>query len=162
MSLGDFEIRVGGRNDVPCIAAMADGFRHIDGRDAPTEAEIAARVAPLLDDPDTEFLVALDTDGRCEGFLQQRYRRTIWTDGGDAYIETVFVAAHARRQGLGKALVETAMDRARARGCSLITLDTNERNTGAIAPYERLGFANTGGPVSAIGGDRQLWFELPL
>jgi ribosomal protein S18 acetylase RimI-like enzyme len=158
----NFEIRVAGPADLACLAAMADGFRRLEGRDAPTEAELAARIAPLLDDPDTEFLVALDTDERCVGFLQQRYRRSIWKRGGDAYLETVFVAERVRRLGLGKALVQAAMERARARGCSMITLDTSERNSRAIALYEGLGFANTGGPDSAISGGRQLWFERGL
>jgi ribosomal protein S18 acetylase RimI-like enzyme len=165
-----FDIRVAGPADVPCVAAMADGFRRLEGREHPTEAELAERIGPMMDDPDTEFFVAFDGDERCAhdgdkrcaGFLQQRYRRTIWTDGGDAYIETVFVAERARRQGLGKRLVEAAMARARERRCELITLDTNERNVRAIALYEQLGFANTGGPDSPIGGDRQLWFERGL
>ena len=153
---------MGGRNDVACIAAMANGFRRLQGREHPTEAELAERISLLLDDSDTEFLVALDTDGRCAGFLQQRYRRTIWKDGGDAYLETVFVTEHCRGVGLGEHLVEAAMGRARDRGCSMITLDTSERNVRAIALYERLEFANTGGPDSEISGGRQLWFERPL
>ncbi len=162
MPNGDFEVRVGGRDDVACIAEMADGFRRLEGREHPTESELAERILPLLDDTDTEFLVALNADGHCAGFLQQRYRRTIWTDGGDAYIETVFVTEHSRGVGLGKQLVETAMGRARDRGCSMITLDTSERNVRAIALYERLGFVNSGGPDSEISGGRQLWFEQAL
>jgi ribosomal protein S18 acetylase RimI-like enzyme len=162
MLYSNFEIRLAGSADVPCIAAMADGFRRIDGREHPTEAVLAERTSPLIDDPDTDFFVAFDPEGRCAGYLQQRYRLTIWTDGGDAYIETVFVAEQSRGLGLGKALVDAAMARARERGCSLITLDTNERNKRAIGLYERLGFANTGGPDSEIGGDRQLCFERRL
>jgi ribosomal protein S18 acetylase RimI-like enzyme len=160
--LTNFVVRLAGPPDLACVAAMADGFRRLEGRERPTEDELAERITPMMDDPDTDFFVATDSDGRCAGFLQQRYRLTIWTDGGDAYIETVFVPEHARRQGLGRQLVEAAMDRARQRGCSLITLDTNERNKRAIALYERLGFVNTGGPDSPIGGDRQFWFERGL
>ena len=144
------------------MAAMADAFRQTQGRESPTEAEFTERIESLLDDPDTDFLVVYGGDKRCAGFLQQRYRRNIWTSGSEAYIEDVFVATRARRQGLGKRLVEMAMDRARARGCDLVTLDTNERNGRAIALYEQLGFANTGGPDSEIGGGRQLWFERGL
>jgi ribosomal protein S18 acetylase RimI-like enzyme len=165
--LTHFDIRLAGPDDVPCVAAMADGFRRLEGREHPTEAELAERISPMMDDPDTDFFVAFDPnphggEGQCAGFLQQRYRLTIWTDGGDAYIETVFVAEHARRRGLGKQLVEAAMARARERGYELITLDTNERNVRAIALYEQLGFVNTGGPDSPIGGDRQFWFERGL
>ena len=161
------------------MAALADAFRRELGYDGPSEAEFAARMPSLLDDPDTDLLVAYEGDGdercapggelcapggdeRCAGLLQLRYRRNIWAPGEEAYIEDLFVAEHTRRQGLGALLVETAIDRARARGCSTVTLDTNERNTRALALYERYGFRSGGGPVSEMRGGRQLWLELAL
>ena len=47
----------------------------------------------------------------------------------------------ARGAGLGRALVEAALERARERGCGRIQLDTNEGNIGARALYESLGFS---------------------
>ena len=156
MPTSDFEIRLGGRADLPCMAAMADAFRRTLGRESPTKTEFVDRIESLLDDPDTDFLVAYDGandgDGHCAGYLQQRYRRNIWTVGDEAYIEDVFVAERSRQLGLGTRLVETAMD----------TLDTNERNVRAVAVYQRLGFTNSSGPDSEIGGGRQLWFERTL
>ncbi len=146
------------------MAVMADAFRRELGYDGPSEAEFAARIPPLLDDADAEFLVASEGDDgeRCAGLLQLRYRRNIWAPGEEAYIEDLFVAEHVRRQGLGAQLVETAIDRARARGCSVVTLDTNERNVRALALYERYGFRSGGRPVSEMKGGRQLWLELAL
>ncbi len=157
-----FHIRLGAEADVPCISAMADAFRRELGRRQPSRAEFAERIAGLIDDPDTDYLVAFDEGGACAGFLQQRYRRDIWTTGGEAYIEDLFVASGSRRRGLGGRLVEAAVERARARGCSLVTLDTNERNGPAIALYESLGFSCGGGPAAELSGGRQLWLTRPL
>ena len=157
-----FHIRLGTEADIPCISAMADAFRRELGRGQPSRAEFAERIAGLIDDPDTDYLVALDDGGSCAGFLQQRYRRDIWTTGGEAYIEDLFVAQESRRRGLGKRLVETAVEGALTRGCSLVTLDTNERNGPAIALYESVGFACGGGPATDLGGGRQLWLTRRL
>ena len=72
------------------------------------------------------------------------------------------MAQGSRRLGLGKQLVETAVERARARGCSLVTLDTNERNGPAISLYESLGFTCGGGPATDLSGGRQLWLTAQL
>ena len=55
----------------------------------------------------------------------------------------------ARRHGLGEALVQAALDRARERGCGRIELDVNEANEPARALYERLGFSSY---VEELGG----------
>ena len=157
-----FHIRLGTGADIPCISAMADAFRRELGRRQPSRDEFARRIMGLIDDPDTDYLVALDENGACSGFLQQRYRRDIWTRGGEAYIEDLFVAQGSRRRGLGGRLVEVAVGRARARGCSLVTLDTNERNGPAIALYESLGFSCGGGPATELSGGRQLWLTRRL
>ena len=157
-----FHIRLGTGADVPCISAMADAFRRELGRRQPSREEFARRITGLIDDPDTDYLVALDENEACSGFLQQRYRRDIWTTGGEAYIEDLFVAQGSRRRGLGGRLVEEAVERARARGCSLVTLDTNERNSPAIALYESLGFSCGGGPATELSGGRQLWLTRRL
>jgi ribosomal protein S18 acetylase RimI-like enzyme len=50
------------------------------------------------------------------------------------------VRESARRSGLGRALVDAAIERARERGCRRIELDVNEDNVAARALYEARGF----------------------
>jgi len=159
----EFSVRLAEPADAPCLAAMATALRQELGEQAPSEAEFLERIEELLDDPNTDYFVALDPVGGCLAFLQQRYRRSIWSQGEEANLEALFVFAGSRRLGLGARLVEMAVTRARARGCSVVTLDTNERNTKAIALYERLGFrfSFTHGQTEITGG-REVLLDKPL
>ena len=53
---------------------------------------------------------------------------------------SVFVREEARRTGLGRALVDAAVERARTRGCKRIELDVNEEDPRALGFYQALGF----------------------
>jgi len=46
---------------------------------------------------------------------QLRYRFAVWTGAEDCCLEDLFVEADARGSGVGRALVEAAMERARGR-----------------------------------------------
>lgn len=128
-------IRTAGPEDLDTVTTLLIGFRDWWNSTSPTDETFRATAERLLQDPNTEFLLAGD-----EGFAQLRYRLSAWTGTEDCWLEDVFVRDSARGTGLGKALVQTAIDRARARGCKRIELDVNETNTGAIGLYEHLGF----------------------
>ncbi|MGV8885892.1 MAG: ribosomal protein S18-alanine N-acetyltransferase [Microbacteriaceae bacterium] len=57
-----------------------------------------------------------------------------------ADIQTIAVNASARRQGLGRVLMQTMIGEARARGARELFLDVRADNPGAQALYESLGF----------------------
>ena len=57
-----------------------------------------------------------------------------------AQIEGVRIAAPARAGGLGRALFEWAIERARARGCGLVQLTTDKARHDAHRFYRSLGF----------------------
>lgn len=60
--------------------------------------------------------------------------------GGVAHLSNVIVAAERRRSGIGGALVDTFVDRARALGCHKLTLTTDLADV-PVAFYKRHGFA---------------------
>ncbi|WP_447555599.1 acetyltransferase [Vreelandella sp. EE22] len=65
----------------------------------------------------------------------------------DGKIEMLFIAPHARGQGVGAALVENAVDVQGAR-----KVDVNEQNEQALGFYRRLGFTVAGrSPVDGLG-----------
>jgi ribosomal protein S18 acetylase RimI-like enzyme len=122
------------------------GFRDHIERDRPTDADIRATVEALLDDPATEFLLAApDGDDVPAGICQLRYRLSVWTATDDCWLEDLFVGDGARGGGLGRALIETAFERARARGCARVQLDVAEDNARAIAVYRAAGFGTEPG-----------------
>ncbi len=74
-----------------------------------------------------------------------------------AEVQKVLVAAAARRQGIGAALMEQVEAEARARGRTLLFLDTSAGESGAVEFYERLGYGHAGGiPDYAADPDGRL------
>ncbi len=61
-------------------------------------------------------------------------------DDGVAEIKRMYVVPGARRQGLGRRLLEALEDRARELGYARIRLDTGARQPHAQAMYERAGY----------------------
>jgi ribosomal protein S18 acetylase RimI-like enzyme len=128
------------------VARLLVAFREWMGRDWPGEDSIRASVDRLIGDPATEYLLGAPDDGPPAGIAQLRYRWTVWWEAEDCWIEDVFVAESARGSGLGRALVQGALDRAAERGCRRADLDTDHDNVPARRLYESLGFA-TGGQL---------------
>lgn len=71
------------------------------------------------------------------------------------HISHLFVAASARRQGLGSLLLETVETYARARRCGRVHLET--RSDDALRFYEKRGYARFG-ELSRYAGAQSLYF----
>jgi GNAT superfamily N-acetyltransferase len=129
-------------NEAETVARLLVEFRDHLGESWPSANSFLASVERLIERTDTEFwLGAPDDDAPPSGICQLRFRPSVWTASEDCWLEDLFVRDEARRRGLGAALVEQALERARERGCRRIELDTNEANAAALALYERLGFS---------------------
>jgi ribosomal protein S18 acetylase RimI-like enzyme len=127
--------------DIESVSALIAAFRSWWGKDEPTLEQIRATTAVLIDDPNTEFLLAAPGDGTpAAGVCQLRYRLSVWTGAYDCWLEDLYVDESARGTGLGRALVQAAVERAAARGCRRMELDVNEQNSAALAFYEQMGF----------------------
>ena len=130
-------VRVAAPDDAVVVARLLAEFRDHLGRDWPPDAAIRAAIERLILRDDTEYLLGGEP---AMGVVQLRYRYGIWWDAEDCALEDLFVRAEARGSGLGRALVEAAIERARERGCRRIELDTGEENAPALALYRSLGF----------------------
>jgi GNAT superfamily N-acetyltransferase len=128
--------------EAEAIASLLVEFRDHNGGDWPSANAFLASVERLLEDLDTEFLLATpDDDSPPGGVLQLRFRFSVWKAAPDAWLEDLFVREQARRAGVGDALVSLALERARERGAKRVELDCNEDNAPALALYERHGFS---------------------
>jgi ribosomal protein S18 acetylase RimI-like enzyme len=123
------------------VARLIAGFRDWWSKDDPPDGVIRATVSRLLDDPNTEYLLAAPAKGgEAGGVCQLRYRLSVWNGRFDCWLEDLYVDGSVRRAGLGRALVEASFERARVRDCERIELDVNEQNTDALSFYRSLGF----------------------
>lgn len=68
----------------------------------------------------------------------------LWFILDEAHITNVAVKAAARRQGIGRRLVEALIEKAAERDIQKLTLEVRESNREAIALYEKTGFAVEG------------------
>jgi ribosomal protein S18 acetylase RimI-like enzyme len=154
------EVRLASAADLEALVGLATAFRDHVGLSAPSGADFRTSIARLLQDRDTEFFLACSAcDGTSLGYVQSRYRYSAWTLALEAEIEDVFVVQAARRGGVGRQLMALAMARATAKGCRTIGLNTNERNTGAVALYQQLGLYTE---RTRWHGGRQLWLTKVL
>lgn len=103
--------------------------------------ESYARAFRAIDaDPNNELVVASRAE-QVVGVLQLTYLPSLTYQGSwRALIEGVRVDSGERSQGLGKALFEWAIARARERGCLLVQLTTDKARPDARRFYEALGF----------------------
>lgn len=151
-------LRVATAADVDAIAILVAAFRDFLAQAEPADAAVRARLPLLLADPATEFLLAETAAGAAVGYLQLRFRASLWY-GPDAEVEDLFVAAAQRAGGVGRQLFAFAVARARARGCRHLGLTTNERNRAALALYASFGLDAR---RARWDGGRQIWLDLGL
>jgi GNAT superfamily N-acetyltransferase len=140
------------------VAALLVAFRDHIGHDWPSENAFLASVERLIEDPATDYLLGAPAEGEpAAGVVQLRFRWSVWRASEDCLLEDLFVSADARRGGLGRALLQAAIDRARERGSRRIELDTAERNEAAVSLYRSFGFDD-----GAYEGGRALFLRLWL
>lgn len=143
--------------DAVALVAMAVAFRNHLERETPTEAQFERSIAELLASPDALFFVAAQDEGPV-GYVLLRYRYSMWVCGLEATIEDLFVDPSARKNGVGKALIERALQAAAEHGCLSVCLDTNEFNVASTRIYTQLGF----NAVSKRWNGRQVFFRKAL
>lgn len=82
------------------------------------------------------FTAAYDSEGRCVGVAGWRILALTFC-GRKLYIDDLVSDERARSAGIGKALLEALVDRARAAGCAILDLDSAVHRTGAHRFYMR-------------------------
>jgi ribosomal protein S18 acetylase RimI-like enzyme len=134
-------VRLATPDDAPAVQRLIGEFRDWWDYEGPSDESLGRSVPRLLADDRTEFLLAEEA-GEPVGVCQLRYRFGLWLESDDCHLEDLYVRETARGAGLGRELVAAAVERARARGCGRVELDTNEANAAARALYESFGFSS--------------------
>ena len=142
--------------DAEAIGRLLHDFNTEFDEATPGPDALAERVRELL--PGDDFEVLLAGDGP-DGLAVLRLRPSIWSRALECYLAELYVAPERRGQGLGRALMEAAIELAREKGADYMDLGTAEDDVAARALYESLGFDNRGG---VPGGSVNYFYEREL
>jgi ribosomal protein S18 acetylase RimI-like enzyme len=132
------KIRPASEDDAPAavkLMAQLAEFGH-----GQVNSGVEDRFRAMLRLPQYAIFVAEDGKGQVVGLLSVSQRWTLWHAEPCALIEELVVDERTRRQGIGHALIEAALDWAKGQGCSEVEVSTEQDNAGAQAFYQRIGF----------------------
>jgi len=134
-------LRTATRSDLPAVLALlADENAVTDPASVVVGAAYEKAFADITADARNEILV-LEDGGTVVGCLQATYIPGLGKGGAErALIEAVRIRADRRSGGLGRRLMEQAVERARQRGCALVQLTSNRSRADAHRFYTSLGF----------------------
>jgi GNAT superfamily N-acetyltransferase len=144
--MGSLSFRRAASEDLPALVALLADDPISSGRESagtPLDPRYAEAFAAVDRDPN-QLLAVADRDGRVIGVLQLSFipgltRRGMWR----GQIEGVRVAVSERGGGIGRAMLEWAIEECRKRGCGMVQLTSDKRRSGAHAFYDALGFQAT-------------------
>jgi GNAT superfamily N-acetyltransferase len=134
-------IRVAEVADADAVGQLLHDFNTEFDEPTPGPHAVAERVRKLLADDEFTVVIA-DADAGPEGLAALRFRPSVLKATLDCYLETLYVVADRRGTGIGRALMEAAIDLARRHGAAEMHLGTGEDDTAARRLYESLGFSN--------------------
>ncbi|HEV7401236.1 MAG TPA: GNAT family N-acetyltransferase [Solirubrobacterales bacterium] len=142
--------------DAAEVARLLHDFNTEFSDPTPGVEVLTGRLGQLLEDGQVTVLLGGDEP---DGLALFRLRPSLWDNAPEAYLEELYVTPPQRGKGLGRALLEAAMQAVREAGAIRMDLCTGETDTAARALYESCGFTNReGGPGDPI----MLYYERDL
>jgi ribosomal protein S18 acetylase RimI-like enzyme len=140
--INDGGVRRAAAADTADIGRLLHDFNSEFDEPTPGPHALADRFVQLLAGGDT--IVLLVGTGP-EGLAVMRFREAIWTEALECYLAELYVVPARRGHGLGRALMEAAIEVAREQGATYMDLGTSDDDVAARALYESLGFSNREG-----------------
>jgi GNAT superfamily N-acetyltransferase len=134
------------RSDVPAIVELLrdDDIARIREQSDGTVDDGYWQAFAAIEADERQLLVVAELDDRIVGTLQLSYIPYLTYQGGErAQIEAVRVSSSVRGSGIGHAMLEWAIARARERGCHMVQLTMDKQRHDARRFYESLGFDAT-------------------
>lgn len=138
-------VRAVTRRDAAAWGRMREALWPADAGESSGHAEEIARFfGGELHEP-LAVLIAEDETGSAVGFAELSIRNYAedCLSNRVAYLEGWYVEPHARRAGVGAALVRAAEDWGRTQGCTEFASDAELDNDGSAAAHRALGFTET-------------------
>ena len=144
MTTEPFTVGQAALNDVPALAALLAELFSIEQDFAADAQKQRAGLEQLIAAADrAAVLVARTAEGRPIGMVTAQLVISTAEGAPSAWIEDMVVARNSRRGGIGRALLEAALDWARQHGATRAQLLVDLDNAPALVYYERLGWQPT-------------------
>jgi GNAT superfamily N-acetyltransferase len=107
---------------------------------ATPRAAIAAVVDGALADERRALVLVAREGGTAVGIAYVSFTWTLEHGGRSCWLEELYVAPERRERGIGAALLDAVLARARATGCAAIDLEVEAEHARAARLYARRGF----------------------
>ena len=140
----DIPVREATESDLPAIGRLLEDLTDAMDNTEGIDTGIAIKTfEQLLNDAASHFLVAT-MEGTPVGFINFTVRQTILHQGPSALIDELVVAEEHRGKGVGKQLVQAAVEKCRQLGCCEVEVSTEKANLEARKFYKQCGFEERG------------------
>ena len=138
---GELIIRAVTREDYDQWLPLWDGYNAFYGRSGPTALapEITAMTwQRFFDAYEPVHALIAERQRRLVGLVHYLYHRSTTMLAPTCYLQDLFTLASERGQGVGRALIEAAYERARAAGVGRVYWQTHETNQTAMKLYDQV------------------------
>ncbi|MCG9696445.1 GNAT family N-acetyltransferase [Shewanella sp. Isolate11] len=141
------EIRRATFTDVEVVAQLFDEYRQFSKQ--PSDLTLATKfISARLVNKDSIIFMAEDINGYGLGFCQLYPTFNSVSATATLVVADLYVTQHARCVGIGRRLMSSAIDYAKAKAISGITLEIREGHSHALALFQSLSFVHKEGFLS--------------
>ena len=139
-----WNVRLASPADRDEVLRLARGLLvELGGNPAPAE-ELHWLFDELVADNGIGFAVIAEEDGEAKAVCTASFQMAIRTAGKYCILQEMFVEPESRSSGVGKAVIDLALQHAVDNGCQVVELGTPRDGQQPIQFYERAGFENIG------------------
>ena len=134
-------IRDAVKNDIPSWRVLWDGYNAFYGRCGTTA--LPSRITEttwsrFFDDYEPMHALVAEQSGQLLGLAHFLYHRSTTSLGPTCYLQDLFTAEQARGKGVGRALIDAVVERAKSAGAARVYWQTHETNAVAMRLYDQL------------------------
>lgn len=133
------DTRLAGPDDAATVARMLHDFNVEFDTSTPGVEFLTSRCRELL--AAEEMTVVLGGEPPL-GLGVLFFRPSLWSDGQEVYLAELYVVPDRRDEGIGGAIMATAMALSSERGATDMQIGVDEHDVDTRRFYERLGFRN--------------------
>lgn len=131
--------RLAGPDDAEIVARMLHDFNVEFGTPTPGVEFLVSRCRELTESGEATVVLGGDPP---LGLGVLFFRPSLWSEGLEVYLAELYVVPDRRDEGIGGAIMATAMELSRERGATDMQIGVDESDIDTRRFYERLGFRN--------------------